>query len=142
MSIDILKSCMQTPKLGKFFRKGQIKVREFWKVEVLATLSFFFFLLTANSSQSILITAIVSMCSRNNIKTIHFSFISISPNHFKKNYKHSLPFFDLRRKKKFKNMRSFLSSSFHHRNIGLVPLYIMRNFFCLHFYFIFLSMCV
>ena len=31
-------SCTQTPKSGKIFWKGQEKVREFWKVEVLATL--------------------------------------------------------------------------------------------------------
>ena len=38
MPIDIFKSCMQTPKSGKIFWKGQGKVREFWKVEMLATL--------------------------------------------------------------------------------------------------------
>ena len=38
MPIDIFKSCMQTPKSGKIFWKGQGKVTEFWKVELLATL--------------------------------------------------------------------------------------------------------
>ena len=38
MSIDIFKTCTQTPKSGKIFWKGQGKVREFWKVEVLDTL--------------------------------------------------------------------------------------------------------
>ena len=42
MSLDIFKSCTQTPKSGKIFWKGQGKVRKFWKVEVLATLITYF----------------------------------------------------------------------------------------------------
>ena len=38
MSIVIFKSCTRTPKSEKIFWKGQGKVREFWKVEMLATL--------------------------------------------------------------------------------------------------------
>ena len=38
MSINIFKSCTRTPKSGKILWKGQGKVREFWKVEVLAIL--------------------------------------------------------------------------------------------------------
>ena len=42
MSIIIFKSCTRTPKSEKIFWKGQGKVREFWKVEMLATLNTMF----------------------------------------------------------------------------------------------------